>query len=195
MGGAPSHVFSILPQKKGKGKPRQGLPLPLFAMLSRCGLAALPGRFRSASGKTRLRCAAAGLSPSLRYKLPCAAILRASGLSRCAPSATAAKPLRLRAPFSGPAGRKAVHSAPCLSRLLPGAPRFLFILYHQHVNDPGHLAAQLALHLKAAEGLDGVAEHDLALVHVDLKLPLQLLGDLLAGDGAEQLAADRKSVV
>ncbi len=45
-------------------------------------------------------------------------------LSRCAPSATAAKPLRLRAPFSGPAGRKAVHSAPCLSRLLPGAPRF-----------------------------------------------------------------------
>ena len=80
--------------------------------------APLPGRDRGA---------AAGLLPSLRCKLPCAAILRASLLSRCAPSATAAKPLRLRAPFSGPAGRKAVHSASCLSRLLLGAARFFAV--------------------------------------------------------------------
>ncbi len=52
--------------------------MKLAATLSRCGLAALPGRFRSASGKTRLRSAAAGLFPSLPSKLPCAAILRAS---------------------------------------------------------------------------------------------------------------------
>ena len=63
----------------------------------------------------------------------------ATTLSRCAPSATAAKPLRLRAPFSGPPGRKAVHSAPCLSRLLPGAPRFF----------PVHFSA-LLLHFPVA---------------------------------------------
>ena len=46
-----------------------------------------------------------------------------SSLSRCAPSATPVKPLRLRAPFAGPLARQAVHSASRLNRLLPGAPR------------------------------------------------------------------------
>ena len=41
------------------------------------GLAARPGRFRCVSGKTRLRYAAAGLSPSLRSKLPHCPLLRA----------------------------------------------------------------------------------------------------------------------
>ena len=64
-------------------------------------------------------------SAALKFPIAaCPQALCASLLSRSAPSVTAAKPLRLRAPFSGPPGRKAVHSASCLSRLLPGAPRF-----------------------------------------------------------------------
>ena len=66
---------------------------------------------------------------SAALKFPIAACPQAlcASLSRSAPSVTAAKPLRLRAPFSGPPGRKAVHSASCLSRLLPGAPRFSLV--------------------------------------------------------------------
>ena len=47
-----------------------------------------------------------------------------AALSRCAPFATAPKPLRLRKNPPGPAAPLGFRSAPGLSHLLPGAPRF-----------------------------------------------------------------------
>ena len=47
-------------------------------MLSRCGLDTRPGRFRCDSGHKQPGPARLGLNPSLRSKLPCVSILRAS---------------------------------------------------------------------------------------------------------------------
>ena len=47
-------------------------------MLSRCGLDTRPGRFRCDSGHKQPGPARLGLHPSLRSKLPCVSILRAS---------------------------------------------------------------------------------------------------------------------
>ena len=66
----------------------------------------------------------------------------------------------------------------------------LLLLADQHIDGSGDLEAQLGLDLEAAEGLDGLRQHQLLAVQLHIVLGLQLLGDLLGGDGTEELAAD-----
>ena len=54
------------------------MPILRALILSRCGLGARPGRFPCDSGHKQSGVARLGLYPSLRSKLPCAPILRAS---------------------------------------------------------------------------------------------------------------------
>ena len=62
----------------------------------------------------------------------------------------------------------------------------LFLFRHEHVYRAAYLAAQLGLHLVAAELLDGLGLHDAVLLDLDAVLLAQGVGYLLAGDGAEE---------
>lgn len=68
-------------------------------------------------------------------------------------------------------------------------PNALFLLVHGDIHRAVDLKAQLSLDLIAAEGLDGLIQHQLLLGNVNVELRLEAFGNFLGGDGAEQAAA------